>query len=161
MDLTNLTKKNQEFIHIATNQLIEDGKSDEEIQAILEEVLPTIIENQKKGLTARTLLGAPTVWAASFTEKASDAKANQEKKNDNPWLMWLDTSLLFIGIVALLNALMGFFNSATTSSGLFSLLALGFGGVLLCTQLTTSSIASLVNLRANDQVGKKLSLYLV
>ena len=98
MDLTNLTKKNQEFIHIATNQLIEDGKSDEEIQAILEEVLPTIIENQKKGLTARTLLGAPTVWAASFTEKASDAKANQEKKNDNPWLMWLDTSLLFIGI---------------------------------------------------------------
>lgn len=128
MDLTNLTKKNQEFIHIATNQLIEDGKSDEEIQAILEEVLPTIIENQKKGLTARALLGAPTVWAASFTEKAADAKANQEKKNDNPWLMWLDTSLLFIGIVALLNALMGFFNSATTSSGLFSLLALGFGG---------------------------------
>lgn len=128
MDLTNLTKKNQEFIHIATNQLIEDGKSDEEIQAILEEVLPTIIENQKKGLTARTLLGAPTVWAASFTKKASDAKANQEKKNDNPWLMWLDTSLLFIGIVALLNALMGFFNSAATSSGLFSLLALGFGG---------------------------------
>ena len=128
MDLTNLTKKNQEFIHIATNQLIEDGKSDEEIQAILEEVLPTIIENQKKGLTARALLGAPTVWAASFTEKASDAKANQEKKNDNPWLMWLDTSLLFIGIVALLNALMGFFNSAATSSGIFSLLALGFGG---------------------------------
>ena len=128
MDLTNLTKKNQEFIHIATNQLIEDGKSDEEIQAILEEVLPTIIENQKKGLTARALLGAPTVWAASLSEKASDAKANQEKKNDNPWLMWLDTSLLFIGIVALLNALMGFFNSAATSSGLFSLLALGFGG---------------------------------
>ena len=128
MDLTNLTKKNQEFIHIATNQLIEDGKSDEEIQAILEEVLPTIIENQKKGLTARAVGGGGAVWAASFTEKASDAKANQEKKNDNPWLMWLDTSLLFIGIVALLNALMGFFNSATTSSGLFSLLALGFGG---------------------------------
>lgn len=128
MDLSNLTKKNQEFVHIATNQLIEDGKSDEEIKAILEEVLPTIIENQKKGLTARALLGAPTVWAASFTEKAFDTKAKQEKKNDNPWLMWLDTSLLFVGVVALLNALMGFFNSATTSSGLFSLLALGFGG---------------------------------
>lgn len=49
MDLTNLTKKNQEFIHIATNQLIQDGKSDVEIKAILEEVLPTIVENQKKG----------------------------------------------------------------------------------------------------------------
>ena len=66
MDLTNLTKKNQEFIHIATNQLIQDGKSDDEIKAILEEVLPTIVENQKKGLTARALFGAPTVWAASL-----------------------------------------------------------------------------------------------
>lgn len=52
MDLTKLTKKNQEFIHIATNQLIQDGKSDDEIKTILEEVLPTIVENQKKGLTA-------------------------------------------------------------------------------------------------------------
>lgn len=84
MDLTNLTKKNQEFIHIATNQLIQDGKSDDEIKAILEEVLPTIVENQKKGLTARALFGAPTVWAASFTEKASDKKAEQTAKNDNP-----------------------------------------------------------------------------
>ena len=55
MDLTKLTKKNQEFIHIATNQLIQDGKSDDEIKTILEEVLPTIVENQKKGLTALAL----------------------------------------------------------------------------------------------------------
>lgn len=128
MDLTNLTKKNQEFIHIATNQLIQDGKSDDEIKTILEEVLPTIVENQKKGLTARALFGAPTVWAASFTEKDSDKNAEQTDKNDNPWLMWLDTSLLFIGIVALLNTVIDFFNSTTTSSGLLSLLALGFGG---------------------------------
>lgn len=128
MDLTNLTKKNQEFIHIATNQLIKDGKTDAEVQAILDEVMPTILENQKKGVTARTLLGAPTVWAASFTEKASDKNSDQEKKNDNPWLMWLDTSLLFVGVVAILNAVMGFFNSTTTSSGLISLIALGFGG---------------------------------
>lgn len=128
MDLTTLTKKNQEFIHIATNQLIKDGKTDAEVQAILDEVMPTILENQKKGVTARTLLGAPTVWAASFTEKASDKNSDQEKKNDNPWLMWLDTSLLFVGVVAILNAVMGFFNSTTTSSGLISLIALGFGG---------------------------------
>ena len=67
MDLNQLTKKNQEFIHIATNQLIRDGKSDEEIKAILADVLPTIVENQKKGITARSRLGAPTTWAASFT----------------------------------------------------------------------------------------------
>lgn len=127
MNLNNLTKKNQEFIHIATNQFIRDGKSDEEIKTILEEALPIIIENQKKGVTARSLLGAPTVWATSFTEN-SEQKTEQVVKNDNPWLMWLDTSLLFIGIVAILNAIMGLFNSRTTGSGLLSLLALGFGG---------------------------------
>ena len=34
MDIQKLTKKNQEFIHIATNQLIKDGKSDQEIKDI-------------------------------------------------------------------------------------------------------------------------------
>lgn len=48
MTLQDLTKKNQEFVHIATNQLLADGKSDAEIKAILEEHLPEIIDNQKK-----------------------------------------------------------------------------------------------------------------
>ena len=65
MDIQKLTKKNQEFIHIATNQLIKDGKSDQEIKDILGNVIPELIENQKKGITGRGLLGAPTVWAAS------------------------------------------------------------------------------------------------
>ena len=109
--------------------LIQDGKSDDEIKTILEEVLPTIVENQKKtDLTATCSFRCPSVWAASFTEKDSDKNAEQTDKNDNPWLMWLDTSLLFIGIVALLNTVIDFFNSTTTSSGLLSLLAPGFGG---------------------------------
>ena len=67
MDIQKLTKKNQEFIHIATNQLIKDGKSDQEIKDILGNVIPELIENQKKGITGRGLLGAPTVLAASFS----------------------------------------------------------------------------------------------
>ena len=51
MDIQKLTKKNQEFIHIATNQLIKDGKSDQEIKDILGNVIPELIENQKKGIT--------------------------------------------------------------------------------------------------------------
>ncbi|MGT2933817.1 DUF1129 domain-containing protein [Streptococcus catagoni] len=131
MDLQNLTKKNQEFIHIATNRLIQDGKSDQEIKDILEETVPTILEKQRQGIPARTFLGAPTAWAASFTEKKADAKAaknGDRPKNTNPWLMWLDTSLLFIGVVALLNGMMSFFNSNANATGLVSLLALGFGG---------------------------------
>lgn len=129
MDLTHLTKKNQEFVHIATKQLIQDGKSDQEIKEILETILPTIIENQQKGVTARASLGAPTTWAKTFSETNS-TKNNDGKteKNDNPWLMWLDTSLLFVGVVALLNAVMGFFNAGSKNPGILSLLALGFGG---------------------------------
>ena len=75
IDLKELTKKNQEFIHIATNQLIKDGKSDQEIKDILGNVIPELIENQKKGITGRGLLGAPTVWAASFSpEKHQNLK---------------------------------------------------------------------------------------
>ena len=48
MDIQKLTKKNQEFIHIATNQLIKDGKSDQEIKDILGDIIPELIENQKK-----------------------------------------------------------------------------------------------------------------
>ena len=48
MDIQNLTKKNQEFIHIATNQLIKDGKSDQEIKEILEGIIPDLLENEKR-----------------------------------------------------------------------------------------------------------------
>ncbi|PZO96700.1 DUF1129 domain-containing protein [Streptococcus halichoeri] len=129
MDLQNLTKKNQEFIHIATNQLIKDGKSDADIKAILEETLPLILEEQAKGVPARSFLGAPTSWASSFSQNSATAKpAANQAKNTNPWLMWLDTSLLFIGVVGLLNGLMAFFGSKAPGTGLISLLALGFGG---------------------------------
>ena len=50
MDIQKLTKKNQEFIHIATNQLIKDGKSDQEIKDILGNVIPELIEIRKKEL---------------------------------------------------------------------------------------------------------------
>ena len=112
--LSQLTKKNQEFIHIATKQLTQDGKSQEEIDAIFDEVLPSILDNQEKGIPARSFLGAPTVWAGSFTPKEEDKKQQKSQKNTNPWLMWLDTSLLF--------------NSKATNSGIFSILSIGFGG---------------------------------
>lgn len=127
MAFDQLTKKNKEFIHTATHQLLKDGKSDQEIKVILEEVLPLIEENQKKGITARGFLGAPTAWAASFTEKA-EAASGKTAANTNPWLMWLDTSLLFIAIVALINGLTQAFSNQSQTYGLLSILSLGFGG---------------------------------
>ena len=91
MDIQKLTKKNQEFIHIATNQLIKDGKSDQEIKDILGDIIPELIENQKKGITGRGLLGAPTVWAASFSpekhQKPETGKPSKEvpETDATPW----------------------------------------------------------------------------
>ena len=128
MDLQNLTKKNQEFINIVTHQLIQAGKSDEDIKTILEENLPDILEKQKQGIPARSFLGAPTVWAARFIE-TDEIKANKlAPKNTNPWLMWLDTSLFFLAIVALVTGLLNFLSKQTPSYGIISILFIGFGG---------------------------------
>ncbi len=124
MDLQQLTKKNQEFVHIATNQLIKDGKSDEEIKGLLEEILPAILENQKKGITARTLFGAPSEWAASKTLVATDS--DELPENDNPWLMWLDSSLLIIAILGVVNGIMNMLRQGT-QYGILSFLIIGFG----------------------------------
>ena len=48
MDIQKLTKKNQEFIHIATNQLIKDGKSDQEIKDILAILFLNLSKTRKK-----------------------------------------------------------------------------------------------------------------
>lgn len=133
-DLSQFTKKNQEFIHIATHQLIKDGKSDGEIKEILEKVLPTILENQKKGIPARTFLGAPTAWAHEFTAPKQHQNASTSiEKNTNPWLMWLDSSLFLTALVLLMNGMLPLFGNDTTQiSGIISILTLGFlGGAAL------------------------------
>ncbi|MGT2907490.1 DUF1129 domain-containing protein [Streptococcus dentiloxodontae] len=136
MNIQDLTKKNQEFINIATHQLMQDGKSDAEIKTILEDIIPTLIENQKKGITGRGLLGAPTTWAAQFSpEKHSNlentsATAKKTAETDKtPWKMWLDTSLFLLAVVALLNGFLALTGNQTTY-GLISLLILSFVGGL-------------------------------
>ena len=55
------------------------GKTDAEIKAIFEEVIPQILEEQAKGTTARSLYGAPTHWAHSFTIKSNTKRDIQKK----------------------------------------------------------------------------------
>lgn len=123
--INELTKKNQEFIHVATNQLIQAEKSDQEIKALLEEILPTIIEKQKTGVTARSLYGAPSEWVASKLDTTTD-QTDKPAYNENPWLMWLDSSLLMIAAIGGINGLLNYFGQGT-AYGLLTLLVIGFG----------------------------------
>ena len=79
VSIDKLSKKNQEFIRIATHQLIEAGKTDEEIKVLLEEIIPTILENQSKGITARGLYGSPTAWVQQLTAAEKKAAEKAEK----------------------------------------------------------------------------------
>lgn len=123
-EIKELTKKNQEFIHIATNQLIKAGKTDTEVKELLEEILPVILENQKKGVTARSIYGAPSAWVASKTAPLEEA--GKPQLNDNPWLMWLDSSLLLLAIIGVVNGAMNSFG-AGVNYGLITMLLIGFG----------------------------------
>ncbi|MFC3932771.1 DUF1129 domain-containing protein [Streptococcus dentapri] len=130
MDLQELTKKNQEFVTIASHQLRKDGKSEKEIEQIFDDIMPSILENQKKGITARNLLGAPTIWAKSHSETTSDnSQGGVAATNKNPWLMWLDSSLMLLGFFGVLYGLMALTDKNYQHSyGILTTLIIAFSG---------------------------------
>ena len=79
IDLQKLTKKNQEFVHIATQQFIKDGKTDAEIQTIFEEVIPKPLRSNLKvqlpvPYTAHQLIGLIASLSKSSTKKSIQKK---------------------------------------------------------------------------------------
>ena len=129
-DLHQLSKKNQEFIRIAKHQLLENGKTEEEAESLIQEILPAIHENQGKGIPARTLFGAPTVWANSFSEKERYEKEHP-KLNDAPSLMILDSFLFIFGVFAAISAFMNLVAPHRTGYGLITLILGSLTGALL------------------------------
>ncbi|MFK4894850.1 DUF1129 domain-containing protein [Lactococcus petauri] len=118
-----LTAKNSEYVHNVTKQLMLIGKSDEEIKAILAEILPKIIEGQKEGILARKLLGAPMEFATQYKPEEDKVKRQETAKNESPFLMWLDSSLLFFGVISVVMGLMGLFQPQASVYGLLTTLA--------------------------------------
>jgi uncharacterized membrane-anchored protein len=126
-----LTSKNREYIHAVTKQLILIGKTDEEVKTILNEILPQIIEGQKSNLTARKLLGTPTEFVEQYQTKKPATKAETDK-NENPFLMWMDSSLLFFGFMAVLSGVTSVFSKTAPVYGLVTLIASGiFAGLAM------------------------------
>jgi uncharacterized membrane-anchored protein len=118
-----LTAKNSEYVHNVTKQLILLGKSDEEIKTILAEILPKIIEGQKEGILARKLLGAPMEFATQYKPEEDKVKRQETAKNESPFLMWLDSALLFFGVISVVMGLMGLFQPQASVYGLLTTLA--------------------------------------
>lgn len=127
-DLTQLTKKNQEFIHIATKELIKAGKTDAEIHELLAGILPNIIEHQKEGATARSLYGSPTAWVASLSQPVPEEKPAQ---NESPFLMWLDTSLLILAFFAVIQGVVSSLSNSPEIYGATTIIASSMVGGLV------------------------------
>ena len=97
-------------------------------RAVFEEVIPKILEEQAKGTTARSLCGAPTHWALSFTVRGNTKRASKE--NDDPKLMIMDSALLSPVSLHWL-ALSTFFSTdQAIGYGLITLLLVGLVGGL-------------------------------
>ncbi len=130
-----LTAKNSEYIHVVTRELVKIGKSDDEIKAILSDILPKIVEAQEQRVLAKDILGTPSEFTAQYTTAVAGAKSSQTttNKNDNetPVLMWLDSSLLMLGILAVVNGVMAVFSKNATTYGLITLVTMSFAAGLV------------------------------
>lgn len=123
-----LTSKNSEYVHIVTRELVKIGKTDEEIKRILSDILPQIVAAQAQRKLAKDILGTPSEFTAKYTPQAEHTKNNKTEKYDNetPVLMWLDSALLMLGFISILNAIMSIFNKGARTYGIVTLIMMSF-----------------------------------
>ncbi|EOH83315.1 DUF1129 domain-containing protein [Enterococcus asini] len=115
---TQLTKRNEQYIFDLKKSLHAANLSEKELTLVLHEMLPTLVEEQKTGKTARQLFGT-----VSERTEAILAKPQEAPKDTKPVLMWVDNSLFILGIFGVMVGLMGLFtNGKAQMYGVFSLL---------------------------------------
>ncbi|MDN6640008.1 MAG: DUF1129 domain-containing protein [Tetragenococcus sp.] len=100
-----LTKRNQQYIFDLNKALEAANLSEEEKVQALHEMLPVLVEEQKTGRTARQLYG--TVSERTEEILATPAKTEASK----PVLMWLDNTLLILGVFGLMMGIIGLFSN--------------------------------------------------
>ncbi|MCU0083132.1 DUF1129 domain-containing protein [Streptococcus danieliae] len=128
MSFEHLTKKNQQYIRTVQKLLEQAGKSPEEIESLLASILPDIEEKQDRGFTARALYGTPTQWVRSQLSESPSENSKPAVINDNPWLMWLESTLFLLAFVGLGIGLINQFVPGSTSYGLLTLISMTTGG---------------------------------
>ncbi|MDR0297886.1 MAG: DUF1129 domain-containing protein [Streptococcaceae bacterium] len=121
--LADLTGKNADYVHSIAKQLMVAGKSDNEVKAILADILPRIVNAQKNGVPARQLLGTPTEFVSGYAPTKNTRTADSRPKNKNPWLMGLDNFLLVFSFLGLITGIQQLFSpSAAIAYGLVTMI---------------------------------------
>lgn len=105
-----LTKRNQQYIFDLKKSLEAANLSEEEKTIALHEILPILVSEQKGGKTARQLFGTVSERTEAIISKPA------ENKESSPFLMWLDNSLLVLGLFGLMLGAMGILTKGQTQS---------------------------------------------
>lgn len=130
-----LTAKNSEYVHVVTRELVKIGKTDEEIKTILSDILPQIVTGQAQRILAKDLLGTPSEFTAQYAPATASDKSKQtagtDNTNETPVLMWLDSSLLMLGLLAVINGIMAIFSKNAKTYGILTLIIMSFAAGLV------------------------------
>lgn len=123
-----LTKRNYEYIFQVRKALLKAGYLEEKVEKILSELTSQLLAVQSKGQTARQLFG-------TISECVSNLQEHEEVvvKNDHPFWMWLDNSLLMFGLLSAMTLLTTFFvkSNGVKGQGIVTLLGMAISGGLV------------------------------
>ncbi|AYW46360.1 DUF1129 domain-containing protein [Tetragenococcus koreensis] len=100
-----LTKRNQQYIFDLNKALDAANLSEEEKVQVFHEMLPVLVQEQKNGTTARQLYG-------TVSERTEAILATPTKvETTRPVLMWVDNTLLILGVFGLMMGIVGLFSN--------------------------------------------------
>lgn len=97
---TKLTKRNQQYIFDLKKSLEAANLSEEEKVKALHDILPTLVAEQKGGKTARQLFGTVSERTEAIINKPAEIQ-----NTSTPLLMWLDNTLLLLGLLSIMIAI--------------------------------------------------------
>lgn len=121
-----LTKRNEQYIFDLNKALTAANLSEEDIVVALHDILPALVEGQKTGQTARQQFGTVSEQVQAILSKPKEVKKNPA------WMMWLDNTLLFFAMLAILTGGVSLFTKESSmASGILSLLATSATGGLI------------------------------
>jgi len=128
--LPQLTKRNEDYIFQLRKAMKAASYSETDENKALGELLPKLIDAQKRGQTARQLFGTVTEYLSTLNTEPVVVK------NDQPLFMWLDNSLLMLGLLSTMTVIMSFLakNKEAKGNGVVTLLVMALiGGLVFLT----------------------------
>lgn len=115
-----LTNKNEQYVYQLERSLRAANVTSEKIETELSHMLPVLVEQQKKGMTARQLYGTVTECVENLL---SGPKKDSNAKSPD-WQVAVDGGLLVGGFFALIAGIMLYINPEQTEAmGLVTLIA--------------------------------------